>query len=197
MKSYSQADLLKRAPLKNLSFVEKSMYFLFGINSNPKIQLELPERVFDRLEIFSRDMADLTGAVRFRVYELFQMLLTDLTFFIKTNQNPKLFKKRLSSIIGKEIVVNTNGRIEQFYVPRFEYEDDDYILIDCKFKRKDILRLEAELADLDLIEPNHGIEVEDILEAMIMSFYERLVAGENKEAVEAIRNFLDSGKDVW
>lgn len=198
MKSYSQVDLLNNGRYsKTASFVEKGAYFLFGINSNPILELELPERVYDRLNIFAQDMAELTGAVRFKVEDLFQMLLADLTNYMKEKQDPKHFKERLSGILGQDLVISSSGKSEHVFTSKFDYDDEEYVLIDCKFKRSDILRLEVELADLNLLYPNHDIVVEDVLEAIIINFHEHLISGENKEAVTEIRKYLSSGKDVW
>jgi hypothetical protein len=196
MEKYSQANLLA----KELSWFPNTTdffsRFLHKINKSTMITftMNVPLNFYFRTEVFCEDIEEL-GEVSFNQNDLLNMLYNDFLLYAKKYPEPHKLLRLLSSI--DEEANKERGLIQEgTSVFKTVYKDKEQKMqeLQIRMKRKEALRGEILLADMNEVYPNHGYTLERVFEILYCDFIDKFRKGNNSEAINNILKAL-AGED--
>lgn len=193
--SYSQLDLLEEERFLTSGEATWKYRILYKLLYTKKVHLEIrvPLTYFKRAEVFCDDLMRITD----EEYELFPETLIDILVqdFIqelaRNSTGPRAPYEYLMDKHSKTLTVAhyKDSRMEEFELYEREYES--LRVLKVQIGRKEALRLEWFLNDLELEVVNHGFTVERIMEILFCYLIEIVKRGEAEKAVKKIITSID------
>ncbi|WP_374723593.1 hypothetical protein [Calidifontibacillus erzurumensis] len=200
MKKYSQHEVLQQ----ELEVYKSKFSFINRLFRNIPIRytIHIPTTVYLRAEVFCADLEE-----EFEAYlsteQLITLLYIDfLQFTRRTNDLDTIYNKLATWMPKKkkkarrQIKVYGLGWMENIDVEEEADEENEIEMnknmseIIVPIKRKDALRGEVLLADMEQLYPGHGITLEKILEICICDFIHKYTNGDLKNIMKRIVDAL-------
>ncbi|WP_413381203.1 hypothetical protein [Alkalihalobacillus sp. 1P02AB] len=183
--AYSECDLIDKE-LKQNSFLSR----IFE-SRNVHVKLMLPNDIYFRAKVLCEDVYNMTDK-HFTLDNLVQMLWNDFLSDVIAKQDIKyIYKLLLDYDRG-----TTNVRLEQYneqkvedvplYPVRKRVDKAEHEIFYCRLPRKDVLRGEVMLSDIDKVYPNHHLKMERVLEILLIDFIEKYEKGEAKSIIKEL-----------
>lgn len=182
-KAYSQLDLIGEEFKKlQATGLEKLLYLL--PNKYVLVKIKVPQDLYFRAEILVDDISD-DAEIKFTQEDLVYLLYSDFLKVIKKSSNVSDFYQRLTVRKFKK------SKIDE-HLP--EWTSPKLIEIPIFLPRKEALRGEVFLADLEQFYPDHPFKLEDVLEILYTDFLIEFKRGAISNVVEKILSRINNNQ---
>lgn len=144
-----------------------------------QITINLPVELYLRGEILCEDIMELGELERFTISDLMNILFDDFLKVIKFEHNLQDLHKRLAS--RTPITINVNEYLDETDIE--ESSSTDVVHTHIRLARKDALRGEVLLCDLEKVFPLHGFTLESVLQVILTDFLNEYQRGNHSKTI--------------
>ncbi|WP_428909451.1 hypothetical protein [Niallia sp. Krafla_26] len=191
MKKYSEANLLK----DELDFIPANSdvfsKFLYKLNKKTMVYLKinLPVSLYLRAEIFCEDIEELSE-MEFTQTDLINILYNDFLLYAKKNPDPHKIYDLLLSLDQDKKQLKLVQESESVFTTLRKSEYQNMQPLQIKMRRKEALRGEVLLADIEEVVPDHGYTLEKLFELLYCDFVEKFRKENSKNVIENVLKSL-------
>ncbi len=191
MKSFSKYNLISNE-ISNLNNIGKKRTFLDIVEcfldkfiDGFSFSIKTPNYLYIRAKVLCDDVYDLSG-YSMEVEEIVYLLYRDFLQSVKEYDDPvSIYQMMFLSIES-----NSKSHIqERFYSVKEDMKSAQYLNV--AMKKKDVLRGEIFLRDLESRIPNHGLTVEMVIQSLFNDFLNEYVNGSSQTVISQLIERLE------
>lgn len=178
-----EIDELVNQPKGYMDHLFKKAFRKLSNSVDLKYTFTIPAADYLRGELFCSDVSEAMEE-EFTQKHLIGILLDDLLFQAKKRSNPYELYNALNAMDRQFIQISSYS--ENNNMDTLKTNVKKPIKMECKIKRKQALRLEVMLSDIEELEPARVFTVEDVLQIIYCDFIYRYKNGSLKNVLESI-----------
>lgn len=158
---------IENIAFKPNGFMNKCLYFLgLKLDATSTLQFDFYVTTEDylRMKLFCEDLAE-EAEIDISHRDLVGLLFEDFMLNIKRSSDHHTIYKKLLMRDRRPPEIKTYG--EEIYL---DDEQEDYVLVSCLIEKREALRLEVFLVDLEKLYPEYPFRIENILQIIYSDF---------------------------